>query len=144
MEMILSLIIISAIGLIMGINPLILLSGVGIILCILPILLLIFGLCFLFIFIKSEKREAIFIKTAKKNNKKPTYAIYKIDDKEYPCFFPSEKVFKKIPYKENKLYHVRLHKRLGRVFDKWATATTFSIIISSIFLILFGLLIYIL
>ena len=50
-------------------------------------------------------------------------AYYLVEGEEIPCLFPEEGVFRNKLYRTDRTYHVLLHKKLGRVFDRFAVTT---------------------
>ena len=76
-------------------------------------------ICLLF----SKRREARFVRTDHVKNSKYQVAYYSVDGKEYPCIFPKEGILEGLLYNKEKMYHVMLHQKLGKVFDRFAIAT---------------------
>lgn len=80
----------------------------------------LFFVIFIVLLITSAKKDAVLSGIEKKEGGRFRTAFYKINGKEYPCFFPAEP---KIMYKKDKPCRVLLNKRLGRVFDRFAVIT---------------------
>ncbi len=80
----------------------------------------LFFIIFMVLLVTSRKKEAVFKDVEKKDERKFKTAVYMIDGKEYPCFFPAEPKF---VYKKDKTYRVMLNHRFGRVFDKFSIMT---------------------
>lgn len=72
----------------------------------------------------SERKDAEFSKIDKNPKGNFKCAYYLIDENEYPCMFPSEIMMKKHIYNANKKHVVRLDKRMGYVYDRYAVITT--------------------
>lgn len=68
----------------------------------------------------SKKCAAVFDKIDKRRNGRFKSAFYRIGSENYPCLFPAEPKF---VYKSCKNCKVRLNRRRGFVFDKFAAAT---------------------
>ena len=71
----------------------------------------------------SERKEARFLRIDKGEDSKFKVAYYLVDGQEYPCLFPKEAVLESKLYQTDKIYHVMLHKKLGKVFDRFAVVT---------------------
>lgn len=91
----------------------------GLILLATAVMAVCFGI-FLFMLIKSSKKNAVMCGIEKKENSKFSKALYNIDGTEYPCFFPAEP---SMMYKPGKTCHVFLNKRCHQVFDKYSIIT---------------------
>ena len=72
----------------------------------------------------SKWREARFLRVDLPSEKsRYKVAYYLVDEKEIPCLFPEEGIFRKKLYRADKTYHVLLNNKLGKVFDRFAVAT---------------------
>lgn len=71
----------------------------------------------------SKRKTAVFSKIDKPLDRKFKSAFYVIDEKEYPCFFPSEC---KIMYKKGKQCNIFLNEKMGKVFDRFSMITCIS------------------
>ena len=98
--------------------------GVMYFLLILSALLVItFVICSVLL-LTSKWKEAIFLRVDLPSEKsKYKVAYYLVEGEEIPCLFPEEGVFRKQLYRSDKIYHVLLNNKLGRVFDRFAVAT---------------------
>lgn len=72
----------------------------------------------------SKWKEARFLRVdLPSEDAKFKVAFYLVEGEEIPCLFPEEGIFRKKLYRTDKTYHVLLHKKMGRVFDRFAVAT---------------------
>ncbi len=72
----------------------------------------------------SKRKEAHFLRMGNLKGSKFQVAYYLVEGIEYPCIFPKEGILEDKLYPKGKTCHVMLNKKLGRVFDKFAVATT--------------------
>lgn len=70
-----------------------------------------------------RKKSATFLRIDSVKDSKFQVAYYLVDDREYPCIFPKEVLFEKRLYQTDKIYHVMVHEKLGKVFDRFAVTT---------------------
>lgn len=70
-----------------------------------------------------RKKTAVFLRIDSVKDSKFQVAYYLVDGQEYPCIFPKEVLFEKRLYQVNKIYHVMVHEKLGKVFDRFAVTT---------------------
>ena len=88
------------------------------------LMVLTFLVC-LVLLLTSKWKEAKFVGMDLPTEKsKFQVAFYLVEGEEIPCLFPEEGVFRSRLYQEDKIYRVLWNKRLGRVFDRFAVATT--------------------
>ncbi len=120
MEFILGIVIIVVICIILGVRADFMIIGALGILGLIVLATALFFIVFMVILIFSKKKEAVFGGVEKKDERKFKTAVYIIEGREYPCFFPAEPEF---VYKKEKTYRVMLNRRLGRVFDVFAITT---------------------
>lgn len=73
--------------------------------------------------LRATRKEATFLRTDKCEGHKFRVAYYLVEGKEYPCIFPKEAVLENKLYRADKIYHVLLHEKLGKVFDRFAIVT---------------------
>lgn len=71
----------------------------------------------------ARKKEASFLRIDRVKGGKFQAAYYLVDGQEYPCIFPKEVVLENRLYQTNKTYHVLLHEKMGKVFDRFAIVT---------------------
>ena len=71
----------------------------------------------------SERKEATFMRIDKGPSGKFKVAYYLVEGQEYPCIFPKEAVLESKLYRTDKTYQVLLHKKIGKVFDRFAVLT---------------------
>ena len=72
----------------------------------------------------SKWKEARFLRVDLPSEEaKYKVAFYLVEGEEIPCLFPEEGVFREKLYRTDKIYHVLLNKKLGKVFDRFAVAT---------------------
>lgn len=71
----------------------------------------------------SERKEAAFVRIDQGKSSKFKVAYYMVEGQEYPCIFPKEAVLENKLYRTDKTYRVLLHKKLGKVFDRFAIVT---------------------
>ena len=95
-------------------------------------------ICLLF----SKRKEATFLRMDSVKGSKFQVAYYLVDGVEYPCIFPKEGVLENKLYQKDKTYHVMLNRKLGKVFDRFAVATSvlglvFGAMISVVVFVLF-------
>ena len=64
-----------------------------------------------------------FVKIDKSPRGRFDVAYYKFDGKEYPCAFPSEPLMRRRIYAPDKAHRVRLNRRTGTVYDRYASIT---------------------
>ncbi len=120
MEFILGIVIIVVLCIILGVGTDVIIIGALGLLGLIVLATAVFFIVFMIILMTSKKKEAVFRDVEKKENGKFKTAVYTIEDREYPCFFPAEPKF---VYKKDKIYRVMLNHRLGRVFDRFAITT---------------------
>lgn len=77
------------------------------------------GICLLF----SRRKEARFTRMGDTKSSRFQVAYYLVEGKEYPCIFPKEGIYEDKLYQTDKIYHVMLNKRMGKVFDRFALTT---------------------
>ncbi len=71
----------------------------------------------------TKRKEAVFVRIDQGKGSKFKVAYYMVEGQEYPCIFPKEAVLENKLYRTDKIYHVLLHKKLGKVFDRFAVVT---------------------
>lgn len=71
----------------------------------------------------TKKKEAVFSRIGPVEGSKFQVAYYLVEGKEYPCAFPKEFILEKRLYQTDNTYHVLLHKKWGKVFDRFAVIT---------------------
>lgn len=120
MEFFVVLAIIIVLCIILGVGADVMIMGVliliGLVIAAMAVFFIAFGMLLLF----SKKTDAVFLRIGKRDGGKFNTAFYKVEENEYPCFFPSEP---KILYKKDKQCRVRLNKRFGLVFDTFSVVT---------------------
>ena len=87
--------------------------------------------------LKSQKKNATFLKTSVNNKYKFKTAVYFVDDIECENIFPAENMLGRLLYKENKIVKVFYASRKNRVFDPMAVITTIVGLVSGAVLVAF-------
>lgn len=83
--------------------------------------------------LSSERKEATFLRIDKGHSGKFRVAYYLVEGEEYPCIFPKEAVLESKLYRTDKTYYVMLHKKLGKVFDRFAIITcTLGLVVGTV------------
>lgn len=112
----------------------ILLGITGILLVLSVMLILTFLICIIML-LTSKWKEGIFSKIdLPSEDARFRVAYYLVEGEEIPCLFPEEGVFRKKLYCENRNYKILVNKRLGKVFDRFAVATSILGLISGFLL----------
>ena len=70
-----------------------------------------------------RRRSATFLRTDSVKGSKFQVAYYMVEGREYPCVFPKEVIMESRLYQTDKVYHVMVHEKLGKVFDRFAVLT---------------------
>ncbi len=70
-----------------------------------------------------RRKPATFLRTDNVKGSKFQVAYYLVEGREYPCVFPKEVVLENKLYQTDKVYHVMVHEKLGKVFDRFAVTT---------------------
>ncbi len=100
-----------------------LLGAAGLLFILSGLLVITFLICWGFL-LTSKWKKARFLRVEPPSEKaRYKVAYYLIEEREIPCLFPEEGIFRDKLYRTDKVYHVLFHKRLGRVFDRFAIAT---------------------
>lgn len=124
MEYIFILIIIAIfVSVLMGKLWYLLLGLAGLLLIFSGLLVIIFLICSVLLLTSKWKKAQFLRVDLPSQEAKYKVAYYLVDGEEIPCMFPEEGIFRKILYRTDKTYHVLFHKKLGRVFDRFAVAT---------------------
>ncbi len=124
MELLILLVIVIVLCVVLGISLSYIVMGVAIVIGIISSLFTIAfwgcGICLL----GTRRKEAKFLRIDKPQKGKFPVAFYLVEGHEYPCIFPREAVLENKFYQTDKVYHVMLHAKLGKVFDRFAVATS--------------------
>ncbi len=72
----------------------------------------------------AKRKEARFVRVDKVKNSKFQVAVYLVEGQEYSCVFPKEIILEDKLYRTDKIYHVMLLSRFGKVFDRFAVTTS--------------------
>lgn len=124
MEYIFILIIIAVfVSVLMGKLWYLLLGLAGFLLILSGLLVIIFSICSVLLLTSKWKRAQFLRVDLPSQEARYKVAYYLVDGEEIPCMFPEEGIFRKILYRTDKTYHVLFHKKLGKVFDRFAVAT---------------------
>lgn len=100
-----------------------LIGVVGFLIILSGLLVVTFLICSVLL-LTSKWKKATFLRVDLPSEKaKYKVAYYLVEGEEIPCLFPEEGIFRKILYRPDKTYHVLFHKKLGRVFDRFAVTT---------------------
>ena len=86
----------------------------------------VFGLAFMgcmICLLTCRRKPATFLRTDKVKGSKFQVAYYMVEGREYPCIFPKEAILENKLYQTDKVYHVMVHEKLGKVFDRFAVVT---------------------
>lgn len=95
----------------------ILMGGAYILLGLSAILVLFFLICLIrLLFMKRREAHFTRIDYVREDSLYPV-AFYQVGDREYPCIFPEEGIFRSYFYNPNRRCHVLLNERKGRLFD---------------------------
>lgn len=123
MEILILLLIVLVYCLVLNVNIYYILTGclllVGVIAVLFTIAFAYCGICLLF----AKKKEAVFVEIAQVKNSKFQVAYYKVDDHVYPCIFPREGILEDKLYRTDRVCYVRVHERMGKVYDRYAQIT---------------------
>ena len=130
MEFILVIAVLGALCFILNISMDIIISVVCIVISVLIVLTMLFFIYFNARLIFTKKYEAKFTRIEK--GKSFRHACYSSDGVEYPCIFPEEGVFTNKLYRTDKIYKVRLNRRMKKVYDRFAFTTCIVGLASSV------------
>lgn len=123
MEILILLLIVLVYCLILNVNIYYILTGLfllmGVVVALFTIAFAYCGICLLF----AKKKEAVFVEIAPVKNSKFQVAYYKVEGQVYPCIFPREGILEDKLYRTDKVCYVRVHKRMGKVYDRYAQMT---------------------
>ena len=95
----------------------------GLLLIFSGLLVIIFSICSVLLLTSKWKKAQFLRVDLPSQEARYKVAYYLVDGEEIPCMFPEEGIFRKILYRTDKTYHVLFHKKLGKVFDRFAVAT---------------------
>ena len=70
-----------------------------------------------------KRKPATFLRIDNAKGSKFQVAYYMVDGREYPCIFPKEVVLENKLYRTDRTYHVMVHEKLGKLFDRFAIIT---------------------
>jgi hypothetical protein len=70
-----------------------------------------------------KRKPATFLRTDNVKGSKFQVAYYMVEGRECPCVFPKEVVLESKLYRTDKIYHVMVSERVGKVFDRFAVVT---------------------
>lgn len=141
MEFFILIVIIVIICLILNVSMNIIVGGIVILLSVISALFTLAFLGCTICLLRSQKKEAHFVRMGTPSKGKLQVAYYSVDDMEYPCVFPKEIMLEEKLYKKDVAYTVRLNKRWNRVFDRFAVTTCFIGLIAGI-VVSSGMLLY--
>ncbi|MBR4452156.1 MAG: hypothetical protein IKS39_10005 [Clostridia bacterium] len=102
----------------------ILIVGVSILIAATAVFMTFFFVVNFFVFITFRPRDAEYLRIEGRFNDRWHNACYLVDGEEYLCIMPWEGIFIKQLYKKNKKCKVLFNKKIGRVYDKYAIATS--------------------
>lgn len=71
----------------------------------------------------ARRREARFLHFVPYAGGRFEAALYEVEGKEYPNVFLKEGIMDELLYPKDKTVHVMLHRKMGRVYDRFAFAT---------------------
>lgn len=95
----------------------------GFLLLLSGLLVITFLICWVLL-LMSKWKEARFLRVDLPSEEaKFKVAFYLVEGEEIPCLFPEEGILREKLYRTDKIYHVLLNKKLGKVFDRFAVAT---------------------
>lgn len=123
MELLIILIIVIVFCLILNISLDIIVLGL---IAVIGIVSGVFALAFLgcmICLLTCHRKPATFLRTDRVKGSKFQVAYYMVDGREYPCIFPKEVVLENKLYHTDRTYHVMVHEKLGKVFDRFAVIT---------------------
>lgn len=112
-------------------------AGLSLLLVLISMGVFVFFVYSLVLFVKSQKKNAIFLNFTTNKKYKFKTAVYLIDDEPYENIFPAENVIFKSYYKENNAVKVYTITSKNKVFDKMAVITTISGVVSGALLVAF-------
>ncbi len=132
MEIIIIIVIVLVCCLILNVDPNFMLLGSTLVMCIFfGLLALGFTYCTINL-VRSKRKEANFLHFDKVGESRYQVAYYLVEGQEYPCIFPKEIIMQDKLYLTDMTYYVRLNKRMGKVYDRFAVTTCILGLILSI------------
>lgn len=123
MEVIIIISILLLLGIIFQVDRTVVILIALAVLCVVSLLLALFFLVACTLLVTSLRKKAECDGTDIPEGRKMKVAFYLIEGERYPCIFPSEGLSEDKFYRKGEARTVFLHKRLKRVFDRYAVMT---------------------